>query len=190
MNRRLLVAVVALTLLTLPFTIAQAAELPTTPDPADCTVAPVTIARLEEMAATEPEETAPDDFDAVEPVSPEIGAEIERTLIEAVACTNANQPLRALALFTDRYLAERFGGEDNPLLGHLEAVTTRSPDVAPPEERLTLVSIDNVRGGGSVVHATVVTQNRVTTFTDEITFRLVDDRWLIDEVALGESKPA
>ena len=107
---------------------------------------------------------------------------------ESIACANANAPLSEFALFTDGYLAERFGGDNQDDLGHLLAALTRHPDAASEADQLSLVSVDDVVAlTDGRVEATVTTANATERFTDVIVFANVDDRWLIDAVALGES---
>jgi hypothetical protein len=105
----------------------------------------------------------------------------------SVACTNANDPMRSFALFTDRYLQERFGGDNEDDLGHLLAALTRTPEVAQERDRLTLDAIADVTQlpDGRVL-ATVTTSNSDAVFEDLLLFVELEGEWKIDAVTLGE----
>jgi hypothetical protein len=113
-------------------------------------------------------------------------------LTESVACTNANQPLRALSLYTDRYLAELFSGpagEDE--LGHLLAAATRSPRPAAPEDQLVLLSVtDPVRYQDGRIGAMVTTANKDNTFTDLLIFTGTGTDLRIDQVIVQKDLEA
>ncbi|MGI8643326.1 MAG: hypothetical protein ACR2LS_04335, partial [Thermomicrobiales bacterium] len=84
-------------------------ELPFTPDPGFCTIEPRTVDELATMFGTPPAATP-------EPPTPETGTptgeeadeetvgQITTTVIEAVACANATDYFRFLALFSDEAL--------------------------------------------------------------------------------------
>jgi hypothetical protein len=116
---------------------------------------------------------------------------IVATVEGSIACANANQPLRELAYFTDRYLANRFTGAGADDLGHLAVAVTRSPSPAADPDRLALISVSQyaVTSDGRV-SAVVVTANRDQTFTHTMIFAKVDERWLIDEVGSESPAPA
>jgi hypothetical protein len=107
---------------------------------------------------------------------------------ESIACSNANDPMRAYALFTDRYLRIRFNGENADDLGHLLVAITREPEPAAEADQLSIVSMDDFRrlddGRVSVV---VTTSNADATFTDLIYLTEFDGRWLIDEAVPADS---
>lgn len=160
--------------------LAAAQELPVTPDPASCDIEPVEMRELEDLAEEDfepPSEVASD--------LPSADANVEEAIASVVigttACTNANEPLRAFAYFTDRFLTELFS-EDSALLGHLDVATTRDPAFATEDDRLTVERIDNIRSDGTVALTTVTTSNRADRFVDELTFQQVDGFWLIDAV--------
>jgi hypothetical protein len=157
--------------------------------PAFCTVPPLSQSELVDIVAAgtpAPVDELPREATGIEVDDASIAA-IEATVRESVACANANAPLRAYALFTDRYLRERFGGENQDDLGHLLAALTRNSDVAKEADQLTLVSIDELRllDDGRIA-ASVVTKNARTTFIDTLFFAAAADRWLIDEVIAGD----
>jgi hypothetical protein len=159
---------------------AGAANAPATPEASACTIAPITIEHLQNLAAMGASPVASPALDTT-PSPADIDG-ITQTIEESVACTNANQPLRALALFSDRYLAARFSGAGADDLGHLTAAVTRSPAPAQPADRLAIVSISApktlVDGRVSVI---VKTSNSDQEYADVLVFVNVDGRWLIDE---------
>jgi hypothetical protein len=162
-----------------------------TPAAAQCTAAPLSADSLTAIveAGFEP---APALKPADEPAPAADLVAIYDLLTENLACTNANQPLRALSLFTDRYLAERFSdqaGEDE--LGHLLAAATRSPKPATPRDQLVLLAVtDLVRYQDGRIGAMVTTSNQDDTFTDLVIFAKTDDDLRIDQVILQEDLEA
>lgn len=158
-----------------------------TPVAADCVAEPLNGDELEEIVASG-FAPAPDLTETGEPASAQELVAIFEVISESVACTNANQPLSALALYSDRYLAERFSGpagEDE--LGHLLAAATRSPGHATPEDRLVVLSIaDAVRYGDGRIGATVTTANADAVYIDLIVLVETNDGWRIDQVVLGD----
>jgi hypothetical protein len=160
---------------------ARAIDSPATPQPAGCTVAPITIQYLQDLVARGVANVATP-ASAATPTPVDMKA-ISQTIEQSVACSNANQPLRALALFTDRYLAARFSGAGVDDLGHLAAAVTRSPAPAVPADRLAIVSIGAPKtladGRASVL---VKTANADQEFADVLVFANIDGRWLIDEI--------
>jgi hypothetical protein len=161
-------------------TSAGAADTPATPQPGQCTVAPITIAYLQNLVAVDASPVA-SPASAINQPSVDMDA-ISRTIEESVACTNANAPLRALALFTDSYLSARFSGAGADDLGHLAAAITRSPAPAQPADRLAIVSIGapKLLPGGRV-SVLVKTANTDQEYADVHIFVDLGGRWLIDE---------
>lgn len=170
-------------------TAARSGAAPATPLPSACTVAPIAIGDLQNLVsagaspvATPAAETA---------LTPGAIAAITQTIEESVACTNANQPLRALALFTDRYLVARFSGAGADDLGHLAAAVTRDPAPADPADRLAIVSIGDpeLLDDGRVA-VIVATANAEQEFVDRLIFAKTGDAWLIDETHSATPGPA
>jgi hypothetical protein len=168
---------------TLPVNLIAASELPAqiTPGASGCTVEPLDISHIQELASNSfvSKPSTPD------PGASEANADtqqaIDDLLSEAVECANANDPLRSLALFTDRYISERFGPEHPDDLGSLEAASSRTPTPASPDDRLTVVSITDVRApAADRATATVITKNRQNDYVDQLTFVLVNGDWKID----------
>jgi hypothetical protein len=166
---------------------SDAAQDPTgTPeriDPTSCTIEPRDFEEIADLASTpvpattlETDEGTPADAGTVQAVTD--------TIVLAVACANANDPLRSYALFTDHYLAERFGETHPDDLGSLFASLSREPVPADEADRLALVEVRDVTTlDDDLIEATVVTENRSARYVDLLVLQLVDDRWLIDSWA-------
>ena len=154
MRRILFVALLTLTWLPTAWT-ALAVDFPITPDPADCVANPIDIDRLVEFASTPVARSTPTTpLNTGVPTPDEIGA-ISDVVLGAVACTNANQPLRALSYFTEAYVLYRIGEEPAVVLGHLRAASTRNPDVAAPDDRVTITSLEAGPFGDGFAHMDV-----------------------------------
>lgn len=158
-----------------------------TPTAEQCEIAPLDRDELREIVESG-FEPAPELVETGDPASAQDLVAIFDVLTESVACTNANRPMSALALFSDRYLAERFSGPDGEdELGHLLAAATRSPGPAESAERLVLLAVtDPVRYSDGRIGAMATTANAEAVFEDLIIFVETDDGWRIDQVILGE----
>ena len=170
----------ALVLFGLAISHAGAISLPATRQPSDCTIAPMAIGDLQNLVAAGASSAATPG--PSQTVTPELTANIKGTIEESVACTNANEPLRALALFTDGYLVVRFSGVGSDDLGHLAAAVTRDPAPAEPADQLAILTIGDPKmlddGRVSVI---VETSNASQDFADVLILAKVGDLWLIDE---------
>ena len=157
-----------------------------TPTGIECPIEPLAPTDLKEVVAAGFEPAPALDPTGDHPPATALLA-IFDILSDSLACTNANQPMSALALFSDRYLAERFAGPDgNDELGHLLAAATRTPGPAAPDDRLVLVSVsDLVLYSDGRIGAEVTTANVEDAFTDLIVLVETDDGWRIDQVVLG-----
>lgn len=159
-----------------------------TVDPALCLVEPISVTDFIAIVELAPQPTPdPGDDDAGQPADDETVGEIEAVVRESVACVNANDPMRSFALFTGRYLRERFGGDNGDDIGHLLASLTREASPAPEADRLSIVSVEDVvflEDGR--VHATVRTENANDRFTDRLIFERADAGWQIDQVIFGK----
>lgn len=173
---------VALAVLSLNSGPVAAQDSPEHVDPALCMTVPMTTESLVDRV----ERSAPNGLDA-----PETDEQIDDAALDAVgaiiresiACTNANRIMSALALFSDRYLAERFGGENNDDLGHLIAALSREPAVADEADRLALVSIaEPAMHADASIAVTVTTANANATFVDRLRLIEVGEGWRIDRV--------
>jgi hypothetical protein len=153
-----------------------------TPNPAPCTAEPRTIDEIATLAATPAGEPAAFDKATAVPIDELTGTEIIATTSAAIYCSNTNDPLGALAYFTDRYVSERFGSEHPDDLASLIAAASRPPVWADKEDRLEV----SATVGGLIDPATntismeVDTYNGATQFRDLLYFVNVDNHWLID----------
>jgi copper transport protein len=112
------------------------------PGPEECTVAPRTLQEFETLAQEPASEEPPDASETGgEPVDEATRADITATARELVACSNAGDILRRLALYSDDRL--RFAYPDGPTRA-LEMIA-ESPLPLSEAERVALVSVDDVR---------------------------------------------
>ena len=112
------------------------------PGPDECTVAPRTLEEFETLAQTPAPVEPPDASETGgEPVDEATRAAITATARELVACSNAGDILRRLALYSDDRL--RFAYPDGPTRA-LEMIA-KSPLPLAEAERVALVSVDDVR---------------------------------------------
>lgn len=188
-----LIVITALALLTTTAkttaTVAQPAS-PISGDPSACSVQPRSFDDIAALVDTPPDATRVAVRDG-DPADAEAVREITAVVTEAVACANANDIWRSLALFTDAYVSERFGPGNPDDLGGLEATTSRTPVAAPVEDRLTLVDISDVTiENDDSATATVTTQSRTGEYVDRLTFAWVDGTWKIDSWSEIASNPA
>jgi hypothetical protein len=179
---------VILTILFFPaIPVAAQADLPATPPAEMCVVAPLDASYLLILANGEFEPAGNHEATS-EPVSDSDLAAITSAIEQSIACTNANRPLAALALFTDRYLAETFSSErGSDELGHMIAASSREAAPASPQDRLVLIAISNAeqyQDGRIAVQVT--TENADYQFQDILIFQNTGGEWLIDEVLAGD----
>jgi hypothetical protein len=150
-------------------------------DAAACSIEPRAFEDIANLASTPtasltpiPDEGTSADADVV--------AAVTETIRLAVACANANDQLRSFALFTDRYLAERFDSAHSDDLGSLFAAISREPVPAEEADVLSLVEVRDVTTPAEgLVEATVVTENRSARYVDRLVLQLVGEHWLIDQ---------
>ena len=187
-GKRLMLGVIVL-ILGLSIAPVRAASDPATPQATVCTTAPLSIDALQELVLSgTPMSATP--WTTVALNSSDV-ADIATTIEESVACSNANQPLRALAFFTPAYLIARFSGAGADDLGHLTAAVTRDPAPAVAADRLAVVSIGApkalIDGRVSVL---VTTANSAESFTDVLIFANIDNVWRIDETHTATPQPS
>ena len=217
----LLIPALVLLMLSIPLSVAAQDATPAAtppagtifPDPSDCKVDPRPMSFLQELAAT-PQAVPPDadqrfsrpgeeprewTMPAGTPAATETVDGITATLHEAMACLNANDPLRFLALFSDEMIQLFFALDPVPP-DALPAMEAASPVASPPEMWLGLIGLHDAR---------VLPDGRVAALgdsfdpteppygvgTDFAIFVKVGDRWLIDSliehvVIVGEATPA
>jgi copper transport protein len=171
------------------------------PQPEDCTVEPITIDALQALAdpaATEPAANrvpaTPAALPAGTPADADTVAQITGVTRQLIACSNARDPLRRLALFSEESLKPNFTQGPTDTLIRL----TGTPPVAlPPEIRVSIVSISDVQVlPDGRVRATVAADNPTThahgpngeELAGQQTLEVVtlvfvqeDGRWLIDD---------
>lgn len=206
-------------MLSLPFAAAAQVATPAPtpppgaiiPDPSECTVEPRPVRALEEIAAT-PQAVPPDadqrfskpeqgprewTMPAGTPADAATVDGVTATLHEALACLNANDPLRFMALFSDEMVQLFFAMQPMPpeALPQLAATAVASP----PEMWLGYLQVHDVR---------VLPDGRVAALADDYDpteppygvatdfaiFVKVGDQWLIDSlienvVIVGEATP-
>ena len=152
---------------------------PFVPDPSECTIEPRPIPSPPETPAASPTPT-----ETISPPGPLVPsdtvAEVTAVVRGSIACTNAGDILRALAYFTDGYIAHMFAGPDGvDYEGFLQYLAT--PAAALDEsQRLAIVDISEVRQHeNGVVSAIVTTGDPDDPFVDMLILVNVDGTWLI-----------
>ena len=128
-----------------------------------------------------------------DPVTPEIETGVVATVRESIACRNANQMLRAYALFTDRMIVSLFGGPatvDPEIRGLIQRGDEPGP--LPNRQRVALLQVSQIahRPDGRI-GAIVTTGTVDRIFQDYLvfTYDAASSRWLIDEAVLLASAP-
>lgn len=135
-----------------------APEVPST-NFTECTSDPIAIPQKGEVGdLTLPSPTATEiDESNTTPADAATIAAITEPIVQSLACQNADDVLRMLASFSDRWIAERFTGYDLVFYGRfVDSANSATP--VPAGGQVALVSINDVRvrADGSVL-ATVVT---------------------------------
>ncbi len=183
MRRILFLALLTSTWL-LPRDASADVVLPITPDPADCVADPIDIETLVALASgfATPVALAVQTPLAGTPTS-ELLDRLTEVVVASTACTNANQPLRALSYFTEDYLLDRISDEPAITLGHLQAAASRHPDVAAVEDRVTITSLSAGPTGDGAAFLEVGTL--AGTEAQVVSLRLIveDTVWRIDQVS-------
>lgn len=128
-----------------------------------------------------------------DPVTPEIEAAVTATVRESIACRNANQMLRAYALFTEPMIGSLFGGPAT-IDPEIRALIQQGDDLGPlpKRQRVALLQVSEVghRPDGRI-GAIVTTGTVDRIFQDYLVFAYesASGRWLIDEVVLLANEP-
>jgi copper transport protein len=111
------------------------------PGPEACTVAPRTLDEIAALAETAAPQEPPNAMEADgEPASPEEVAGITSTVEEMVACSNAGDILRRLAVYSDNRIHFAYPDGPNPALEAMAA----NPMPVQPFERVAITAIENV----------------------------------------------
>jgi len=163
----------------------NAQEYPQTPDPATCDAEPIDIgALLDRVATPSPSPSTTPEPTPRMPTAEEFDAMTE-VVIASVACTNANQPLRSLSFFTDDYLLNRISDEPAVTLGHLEAASSRMPDVAAVEDRVTIEAFGAGPAGEGFGYLEVKTLGGEESSLSSLLMVSTDTGWKIDDVVVA-----
>ncbi len=123
------------------------------------------------------------------PADDETVAAVTATISESVACANAGDFPRLLALASDRFVRALFTGDAAAPEADVLAAINAPATPLPEEERLTLLAIDAIvlLDDGRVA-ATVSTHDARYTYADVLYFVNETGRWLIDDsVAIDSS---
>lgn len=129
-----------------------------------------------------------------DPVTPEIEAAVTATVRESIACRNANQMLRAYALFTQPMIVSMFGGPAT-VDPEIRALIRQGDELGPlpRRQRVALLQVSEVghRPDGRI-GAIVTTGTADRLFQDYLVFvyDASSGRWLIDGAELLASEPA
>ena len=128
-----------------------------------------------------------------DPVTPNIEAGVMATVRESIACRNANQMLRAYALFTEPMIVSLFGGPatvDPEIRALIQQGDGTGP--LPRRQRVALLQTSQIahRPDGRI-GAIVTTGTVDRIFQDYLvfTYDAPSGRWLIDEAVLLASAP-
>ena len=164
----------------------HAQNLPATPGPADCTLIPLQPDYLTAIVAGGFQPAA-NLMETRRAVTPDEVETVTTVVTQSLACTNANDALAALSVYTDRYLAEHFAGDaGSDELGHLIAASTRNPGPAADVDYVVLISVTNpIWYSGNRIGISVTTTNADSTYVDRLIFVEVDNVWKIDQVLLN-----
>lgn len=109
---------------------------PTAPNPALCTLEPVTIERLETVIATPVAETGrytaslegtPVALPAGDPVDAETQQHIEDSMLINIACVNTGDPLLQLAVYSDNGMKRLLGSTENITDEEIAGLQTPTP---------------------------------------------------------------
>jgi hypothetical protein len=166
---------------------------PVVPAPAECRVAPRSLASLQALEGTPPAAPWPPDV-ATEadlpggpPADPATARQIAAVARAYIACVNAWDLPRLLALVTDDY-ARRFVAAEGPITAEAYAAMA-TPSPAEPAGRAALLAVRDARvlADGRVGAVLVVRHPRPAADSVTVTcfvFARSGERWLIDD-AIG-----
>ncbi len=184
-------------LVCVPVAAQEATPVVAIPDPALCTLNPLTLSDLQRIAdiTTTPSPTStPITGNIVLPDGEELftseRAEIEKDITRAIACVNTGEPLKALAAYTDNWIGQFLlaqGGLDDELIAGLQV----DRDLQPAQYLQILSFGDGARMGDGRVAIVVVGDDPADDREPQARLFVMDEvkpgRFLIDEVVPIES---
>jgi hypothetical protein len=185
MRRKRAVAVVIALLIGSPL-LSAAQSTPITA--AGCDVAPRSLDELVMLAATPiPAVTPSVSLTIGEPLNYDQLTLIQSTVRRFIDCSNAGEPLRVYALYSDRYLQQMLSLE-RPAIDRSRYDALATPVPAQPGDEATLVTIEGGRrlaDGRLGAEVTIAYPSIPMPKTFFFTFVMTDDGLLIDDI-LGE----
>lgn len=157
-------------------------SLPGAPPPADCIVAARMVEEWLTATPTAAGTPAPMPSETGGKPADEATVEAIAELVwQSVACTNANDLGRSLALHSDHALARMFDGPGRITVDELDAFLDIQPTVVGADSQLALVSVSDFRQfEDGRVTAVVTTRNPTGAYVDRLLFVFENGRWLID----------
>ena len=174
-------------------TARQASQLSSTPAASDCTVAPVSLP-LTNGQPSAPEPTSPVSVDGPfvvptgAPVADNTRAAVTATITQAIACENAGDVPRMLALFTPNRARQFFAGPRGFDAAAVAATAEAGPAPAPDDRQIALLAVDDPEMlADGRVGVTVRTAAGQTEYEDYLFLADGNGQWLIDgSVALND----
>ncbi len=158
------------------------------PLPAECQVPPRTLESLQALATPEllaraGSEASPVALPPGNPLDAETLAAITATARQVIACENAGEPWRALALYSDRFLRQYFG-EPGVFTPERYAMIATPRPIA-PEQQVALVAIADGRllADGRAGATVTVNDPSNTEGGDQssfLSFVQQEGQWLVD----------
>lgn len=181
--------VLAMILLPLPTSLTAARQDDgLSPSALSCPLEPLTLPLFGGTPAASLSTPVPElALDAGQPVPEAMRDEIEESVEVIIDCANTGEPRYAFAVFTERYLANLFTGEDMAYQPAFERTLTQSAQ--PPEQPLVPQELGELQllPDGRVVVELVV-ESGYQTFSDTLVLAKGGDYWLVDQVV--ERAPA
>lgn len=163
--------------------LALLAPVATAQQESDCTLPPLTLPLFDATPAAIVAATPVAAGESV-PVEEE---EIREAVEMIVTCANNTDPKLVNAIFTERFLAERFADPSATYLPAFEQSLDSENGIVP-----TSLVLDDVEGitplNDGRVSVVAVISSSTSTFRDTLILASVDGNWLID--GLGELNPA
>ena len=179
-------------LVSVPVAAQDATPVVSAPDPALCTLNPLTpndLQRIADTTTTPPPTSTPILGNIVLPDGEELFTsereEIEKDISRAIACVNTGEPLKALAAYTDNWIGQFLlaqGGLDDELIAGLQV----DRDLQPAQYLQILSFGDGARMADGRVAIVVVGVNPADNREPEsrlfVMAEVKPGRYLIDEV--------